>query len=318
VPINGATNPATITATMAQLNFKHLRYYWMVAKTGSISRAASQLHLTAHAVSGQLKEFEEALGVALFRRVGRNLELTEAGQRILRHADDIFRLGDEVLATLSDQDVRQSRRFRVGIADAVSKVLAYRLLQPALALEEPIRLIGREGGLALLLAELAVHRLDLILSDQPMPSHLNVRGYSHLLGECALSVFATEELAQSLSGPFPALLDKAPVLLPGADSVLQAQLLKWLDAQRLHPRIVGEFDDSALMKAFGRAGAGVFVAPASTRTQICQQYQVQEIGQIDDITEQVWAITTEARMTDPAIVAISLNAHNNVFLDLHE
>ena len=303
---------------MAQLNFKHLRYYWMVAKTGSISRAASQLHLTAHAVSGQLKEFEETLGVALFRRVGRNLELTEAGQRILRQADDIFRLGDEVLETLSDSDVRQSRRFRVGIADAVSKVLAYRLLQPALALEEPIRLIGREGGLALLLAELAVHRLDLILSDQAMPSHLNVRAYSHLLGECALSVFASEELAQSLSGSFPALLDKAPMLLPGADGALQAQLLKWFDAQRLHPRIVGEFDDSALMKAFGRAGAGVFVAPASTRAQICQQYQVLEIGRIDDITEQVWAITTEARMTDPAIVAISLNAHNDVFLDTHE
>ncbi len=303
---------------MAQLNFKHLRYYWMVAKTGSISRAASQLHLTAHAVSGQLKEFEETLGVALFRRVGRNLELTEAGQRILRQADDIFRLGDEVLETLSDSDVRQSRRFRVGIADAVSKVLAYRLLQPALALEEPIRLIGREGGLALLLAELAVHRLDLILSDQAMPSHLNVRAYSHLLGECALSVFASEELAQSLSGSFPALLDKAPMLLPGADGALQAQLLKWLDAQRLHPRIVGEFDDSALMKAFGRAGAGVFVAPASTRAQICQQYQVLEIGRIDEITEQVWAITTEPRMTDPAIVAISLNAHNDVFLDSHE
>lgn len=302
---------------MTQLNFKHLRYYWMVAKTGSIARAAAQLHLTAHAVSGQLKEFEQTLGVALFRRVGRNLELTEAGQRILRHADDIFRLGDEVLETLSGEGLRQSRRFRVGIADAVSKVLAYRLLQPAMALDEPIRLIGREGGLALLLSELAVHRLDLILSDQAMPTHLNVRAYSHLLGECHLCVFASEKLAQSLDGPFPALLDKAPMLLPGEDGALQSQLLKWLDRHRLHPLMIGEFDDSALMKAFGRAGAGVFVAPAATRAQICQQYQVVEIGQIDEITEQVWAITTEPRMSDPAIMAISLNAHNDVFLDLH-
>ncbi len=302
---------------MTQLNFKHLRYYWMVAKTGSITRAAEQLHLTTHAVSGQLKEFEQTLGVALFRRVGRNLELTDAGQRILRHADDIFRIGGEVLDTLRVQGSLQSRRFRVGIVDSISKVLAYRLLQPAMALAEPIRLIGREGGLAYLLAELAIHRLDLVLSDQAMPSHLNVRAYSHLLGEYGLCAFATEKLAQTLPGPFPALLDKAPMLLPGEGGVLQPKLLKWLDAHNLHPFIVGEFDDGALMKAFGRADAGVFFAPAATRTQICQQYHVVEIGQVDEITEQVWAITTEPRMSDEAIMAINLNAHNDVFLDLH-
>jgi LysR family transcriptional activator of nhaA len=302
---------------MTQLNYKHLRYYWMVAKTGSIARAALQLHLTAHAVSGQLKEFEQTLGVALFRRVGRNVELTDAGQRILRHADEIFMLGDQVLDALRDQSTLQTRRFRVGIADAVSKVLAYRLLQPGMNLPQSMRLICREGGLALLLGELAVHRLDLILSDQAMPSHLNVRAYSHLLGECGLSVFATEKLAQSLSGPFPAMLDAAPMLLPGEDVALQPKLFKWLEQHQLYPKMVGEFDDSALMKAFGRAGAGVFVAPSATTAQICQQYQVIEIGRIDEITEQVWAITTDARMSDPAIMAISLNAHNDVFLDLH-
>lgn len=300
---------------MNNLNYKHLRYYWMVAKTGSITRAAQQLHLTAHAVSGQLKEFEDALGVALFRRSGRMLELTQAGQRILRHADDIFMLGDQVLEALRDQSSLPIRHFRVGIADAVSKVLAYRLLEPAMKLPESIRLICREGRLALLLSELAVHRLDLILADQAMPPHLNVRAYSHLLGECGLSIFATEKLAQTLNGGFPAMLDAAPVLLPGEDVALQPKLLKWFDQHHLHPKIVGEFDDSALMKAFGRAGAGVFAAPGATRQQICQQYNVIEIGQIHDITEQVWAITTEPRMTDAAIMAISLTARDDVFVD---
>jgi LysR family transcriptional activator of nhaA len=302
---------------MAQLNYKHLRYYWMVAKTGSIARAAQQLHLTAHAVSGQLKEFEQTLGVELFRRVGRNVELTDAGQRILRHADEIFMLGDQVLEALRDQNTLQTRRFRVGIADAVSKMLTYRLLQPAMNLPQAIRLVCREGRMQMLLAELAVHRLDLILADQAMPNHLNVRAYSHLLGECGLAVFATEALAQTLHGPFPAMLEAAPMLLPGEDVALQPKLFKWLEKHKLHPKMVGEFDDSALMKAFGRAGAGVFVGPSATTAQICQQYNVIEIGQISEITEQVWAITTEPRMSDPATLAISLNAHNDVFLDLH-
>ncbi len=300
---------------MNNLNYKHLRYYWMVAKTGSVSRAAEQLHLTAHAVSGQLKEFEESLGVALFRRNGRSLELTDAGQRILHHADDIFRLGDQVLEVLHGQATRQARRFRVGIADAVSKLLAYRLLEPAMKLPESIRMICREGRMALLLAELAVHRLDLILADQAMPGHFNVRAYSHLLGECGLTVFATEKLAQTLNGPFPAMLQGAPILLPGEDVALQPKLLKWLDRHQLHPIIVGEFDDSALMKSFGRAGAGVFAAPSATSKQICQQYNVIEIGQITDITEQIWAITTEPRMTDPATMAISMAARDDMLVD---
>jgi LysR family transcriptional regulator, transcriptional activator of nhaA len=298
---------------MNNLNYKHLRYYWMVAKTGSIARAAEQLHLTAHAISGQLKEFEDTLGVALFRRVGRVLELTEAGQQILRHAEDIFMLGDQLLDVLRNQNAVQARRLRIGIADAISKSLAYKLLAPAMTLAEPLRLICREGRLALLLSELAVHKLDMIIADQAMPSHLNVRAYSHLLGEHGLTVFATEKLAQSLPGEFPGLLDRAPMLLPGEDVALQPKLLKWLAGRNLHPKIMGEFDDSALMKAFGQAGVGVFVAPNVTRNQICQQFNVIEIGEIEDITEQIWAITTEQRVTDPAITAINLSAQQDVF-----
>jgi len=215
---------------MATLNFKHLRYFWTVAKTGSIARAAEQLHLAPHSISGQLKEFEATLGVDLFRRAGRNLELTDAGLRILSYAEDIFSIGDELLDVLHDQKAKKSLPFRVGIADSVSKAVAYRLVEPALKLEEPVRLICREGRLASLLAELSIHRLDMIIADRPMPAHLNVRGYSHLLGESGLSVFGTRLLAKKLSAGFPAALANAPFLLPGEDVAVRTKLIKWFEA----------------------------------------------------------------------------------------
>jgi len=298
---------------MATLNFKHLRYFWIVAKTGSIARAAEQLHLAPHSISGQLKEFETTLGVVLFRRVGRNLELTDAGRRILSYAEEIFSIGDELLEVLHEQNTNKSLLFRVGIADSVSKAVAYRLVEPALKLEESVRLICREGRLALLLADLAIHRLDMIIADRPMPTQLNVRGYSHLLGESGLSVFGTPNLLKTLSGKFPAVLDNAPFLLPGEDAETRTKLLQWLEANALRPRIVGEFDDSALMKSFGQAGAGLFVAPTAIVEHVCQQYKVMEVGRIDTVVEQLYAITTERRITHPAIVAISKTAREEIF-----
>ena len=215
---------------MASLNFKHLRYFWMVAKTGSIARAATQLHLTPQSISGQLSEFSSTLGVELFRRTGRNLELTDAGRRILSYAEDIFTTGDELLAALRDHSAKKIVPFHVGIADNVSKSVAYRLVEPALALTDPIRLICREGRLSALLADLAIHRLDLIIADRVMPTNLNVRGYSHLLGESGLTVFGTHKLAGSLSGDFPALLDNAPFLLPGEDVAVRPKLIQWFEA----------------------------------------------------------------------------------------
>ena len=298
---------------MATLNFRHLRYFWTVAKTGSIARAAEQMHLAPHSISGQLKEFETTLGVNLFRRAGRNLELTDAGRRILGYAEDIFNIGDELLDVLHQQTAKKSLPLRVGIADSVSKAVAYRLVEPALQLEEPVRLICREGRLAPLLAELAIHRLDMIIADRPMPAQLNVRGYNHLLGESGLSVFGTRRLLQTLGGSFPALLDNAPFLLPGEDAATRTRLLQWLEANGLRPRIVGEFDDSALMKAFGQAGAGLFVAPTAIVEHVCEQYKVTEAGRIDSVVEQVYAITTERRITHPAIVAISKTAREDIF-----
>lgn len=298
---------------MTTLNFKHLRYFWVVAKSGAIARAGEQLHLTPQSISGQLRELEEMLGVALFLRVGRGLKLTDAGRRILSYAEEIFSLGDELLKVARDQSARKSLPFTIGIADSVPKSVAYRLVEPALKLAEPVRLVCREGRLTALLAELAVHHLDMVIADRPLPGNLNVRGYSHLLGESSLTVFAAHKLVPTLQGAFPALLDGVPFLMPGEDAAIRPRLEQWFEAHHLYPAIVGEFDDSALLKAFGEAGAGLFVAPTALAGYICTRYGVEVVGQLDGVVEQLFAITAERRLTHPAIVAISQAARNEIF-----
>jgi LysR family transcriptional activator of nhaA len=298
---------------MNRLNYKHLRYFWMVAKTGSIAKAAQQLHLTPQSVSGQLTEFAGVLGVELFRRAGRNLEITEAGREVLSYADEIFSIGDELLDAIRDQGAKKSIPLKVGIADSVSKFVAYRLLEPALKLAEPIRLICREGRLESLLSELSVHRLDMIIADRPMPSHLNVRGFNHLLGESELTVFGAHTVVEKLLGEFPECLNHAPFLLPGDDAAIRPKLERWLDNHNLRPVISGEFDDSALMKSFGQAGAGLFAAPSTNAAHICEQYKVQVVGKIDTVMEQLYMISTERQLTHPAIIAINEKGREDLF-----
>lgn len=290
---------------MAALNYKHLRYFWMVAKAGSIARASAQLHLTPQSVSGQISAFEQRLGVPLFQRSGRRLVATEAGQRILRYAEEIFALGDELLEVLHDAHAAQAPPLRVGIADSVPKQMAYRLVAPTLSLDPPVRLVCREGRLAPLLAELSVHHLDMVIADRPMPARYNVRAYSHRLGESRLTVMAAPSLLARFDGAFPAQLDEAPFLLPGEDVAVRAPLMQWFEAERLRPQIVGEFDDSALLKAFGGAGAGFFCAPSAVVPDVQIQYGVVAVGEIPELTEQIYGITTERKLTHPAIVAIS-------------
>lgn len=298
---------------MQTLNYKHLRYFWMVAKTGSIAKAAAQLHVTPQSISGQLSEFAEALGVELLRRTGRNLELTDTGRRIVSYAEDIFNTGDELLELVRDKTLAATISFKVGCADSVSKLIACQLVEPALKLREPVKLICREGRLDSLIADLAVHRLDLVIADRPIPAHFSVRAYSHLLGESAMTAFATAALAERLSGEFPACLHDAPLLLPGEDFAIHQRLLRWLEHSEVYPRVVGEFDDSAMMKAFGQSGAGVFFAPAVIAPQVCSQYKVIALGQVDSVVEQVYAISTERRMSHPATVAISTRARTELF-----
>ena len=295
------------------LNYKHLRYFWAVARTGSLARAAAELHVTPQSISGQLAELEGALGVELLRRVGRGVELTDLGRRVAGYADDIFALGDELLAAARDQAARKSVPFRVGISDAVPKAVAYRVVEPALALADRVRLVCREGALPALLGELALHRLDMVIADRPLPAEVHVRGYNHLIGASELAVFAAPRLAATLPRAFPALLDGAPLLLPGEGSAIRPKLAAWLEAQRLSPRIVGEFDDGALMKAFGQGGAGLFFAPAAAAADIEPQYGVVAVGRIPAVVEQFYAITTERRMRDPATRAVFEAAQRNVF-----
>ena len=298
---------------MATINFKHLRYFWAVAKSGSIARASSQLHVTPQSISSQLAELEEALGAGLFRRVGRGLEMTDIGRRIVSYAEEIFGLEDELLAVVRDQVSRTALPFRIGIADSVPKSLTYRVVEPALHMEEAVRLFCKEGRLVSLLAELAVHRLDMVIADRAMPTDLKVRAYNHLLGSSDVTVFGAEALLQTLKGTFPAVVDNAPFLLPGEEVAIRPALERWFEAQRVRPRIVGEFDDSALMKAFGQGGAGLFVAPTAIADYVCRQYDVRALGRIESVVEQLYAITTERRMQHPGAIAVSQAASREVF-----
>lgn len=298
----------------SQLNYKHLRYFWMVAKAGSIVRAAEELHLSPQAISGQLNEFEEALGVELFRRVGRTLELTEKGARVLGYAERIFALGNELLAALDQEAPADARPFRIGVADSVPKMVAYQLVRPLLHFSQPVRLICREGRLANLLGELALHRLEMVVADRPVPENVHVRSYGHFLGDSGVSVFARRDLATERQGqPFPALLEGAPFLLPGAETALQARLIRWFDDQRLTPRIVGEFDDSALLMAFGQAGAGFFAAPSAIEKAVERQYEVVVVGRVAEVRDQLYAITNERHLSHPLIAAVCRIAQREMF-----
>ncbi len=297
------------------LNFKHLHYFAAVARAGGVIRAAERLHLTPQTLSGQIAQFEERLGVALFQRVGRRLELTEAGKLALSYAEEIFHTGAELEDLLKNGGEERFITFRVGIADVVPKFIAHRLLAPVLELPEPVRLICEEDRLERLLGELAIHRLDMVLADRPMPPGTEIKGYSHPLGESGVAFFAAPELAAQHSAKFPQCLDGAPLLLPGRDSALHTTLPRWLERQGLRVHVVGEFDDSALMKAFGEAGAGVFPAPFASVQDVKGHYRVKLLGETDDIRERFYLISAERRLTHPATRAVSEHARTG-WLDM--
>jgi LysR family transcriptional activator of nhaA len=289
----------------AMVNYKQLHYFWAVAKAGSIVRASKQLHVTPQTLSGQIGILEESLGVSLFRRVGRGLEITETGQLALTYADDIFQTGNALEETLRTGNKQNYRLFRVGISDSVPKSIAYRLLAPAMLLKEPIKIVCREGKLEPLLGELAIHKLDLVLADRRMPSEIDIKGSSKLLSECGISFFGTANLAEKYNSTFPKNINNAPLLVPGEDSTIRKRLMQWLSTQRIHPQIIGEFDDSALMRAFGQAGIGIFTAPSIIEDEVLLQHNVIQLGQTDEVMERFYAISVEKRANHPAVLAIN-------------
>jgi len=297
------------------INYKHLHYFWVVAKEGGIARASERLHLTPQTISGQISLLEENLGEDLFTRVGRNLEITETGRLVLSYANEIFSLGGEIEEMLRNLPGGRPLIFKVGVADVVPKSIAYRLLAPALQLTTPVRIVCREGAIDSLLTELAVHRIDLVIADGPIPSDVNVRGFNHQLGDCGITFFATPQLAHKIGNNFPHSLSGAPLLLPGEMTVVRSRLMQWFDGLHIHPRIVGEFDDSALMKAFGQTGAGVFIAPTPISPEVEKQYGVVRIGQTDDVREQFFAISVERKISHIAVAAITETAREWLFLD---
>ena len=297
------------------VNFKHLHYFWVAAKAGGVVRAGEQLHTTPQTLSGQIKLLEDRLGRRLFRKSGRKLELTDDGRVALRYADDIFGLGSELEAAMRERrrGGQEVLEFRVGIEDAVAKSVAYMLLEPALALAEPMRLICTEGHFDDLLAQLALHRMDLVIADEPLPRRLAVKAYNHALGSSSMSFFCAPALAQRLKGPFPDCLNDAPMLIPGARSTVRSQVESWLTLHGLHPRIVGEFDDGALMKAFGREGRGVFIVPRVMEQETMDQCAVQCVGRSEELVEEYYAVSVERRISHPCVLAITDAARGQLF-----
>lgn len=298
---------------MDWLNYHHLLYFWMVVREGGVARAAERLRLSQPTVSSQVRALEAMLGERLFERVGRRLVPTDVGRTVYRYADEIFALGRELLDTVRGRAPGRPLRLVVGVADVLSKLIAYRLVEPALRLPEPVRIVCREDRADRLLAALALHELDLVLSDSPVPPTVHVKAYSHLLGECGVAAFAAPGLARRLRRRFPASLAGVPLLVPGEGTVLRRQLEDWLQRAGVRPAIVGEFDDSALMKVFGENGAGVFVAPLAIEREIRRQYRVSRIGDLGAVRERFYAISYERRIKHPAVAAIAEHARAELF-----
>ena len=295
------------------LNYRQLHYFWTVAKTGSITRAAEQLNLMPQTISGQITLLEQTFGIELFQRVGRQLELTDAGRQALPYAEQMFQLGNELQTLLRGQAGQQVLPLRVGVADVVPKSIVYRLIAPSMHLPEAVHITCREDKLERLLADLAVQRLDLVISDSPMPAHLDIKGYSQKLGESGISFFATPALAAEYGPGFPASLEGAPLLIPGQETMVRSRLLRWFGEQLIQPRIVGEFDDSALMQAFGQSGSGLFIGPSVIAEEIQAQHRVTLVGQTEAVRESFYAISVERKVSHPGIVAITEGARRELF-----
>jgi LysR family transcriptional activator of nhaA len=298
---------------MEWLNYHHLLYFWTVAREGGVARAAARLRLAHPTVSAQVKLLERALGEPLFRRAGRRLELTGLGRVAYRYADEIFGLGRELLDTVRGRPTGRPVRLSAGVSDVLPKAVAHRLLAPLFALPEPLRLTCREGKTEALLAALGQHELDLVLADAPVPPGSPVRAASHALGECAVDVLAAPRLAARHRKGFPRSLDGAPMLLPAEGTALRRALDAWLERHALHPRVVGEFEDSALLTVFGADGLGLFPVPEVASDEAVERHGVARVGRLPEVRERFWVLTLERRVQNPAVAALRDAARERLF-----
>ncbi|MFB3909811.1 MAG: LysR family transcriptional regulator [Candidatus Eisenbacteria bacterium] len=298
---------------MQPLNYNHLLYFWLAAREGSVSKAAAKLRLAQPTVTGQIRRLEAAFGERLFERAGRGLRLTETGRIAFHYADQIFTLGEELVGTLRRHPAGRPMRVTIGLADVVTKPMAYRLIRPLLEPPDPIRLIVREDSPEKLLAALVAHELDVLLLDAPPGPEAGVRVFSQLLGESGAVVLATPTLARRHRPSFPARLEGAPFLLPGRTTGLRRSLTEWFERHRIRPLVVGEFDDAALAMTFGQAGSGLFAVPMVVEEDVKRQYGVQRVGVLDRVREQFFAVSLQRPVVHPGVLRLMERAHALLF-----
>ena len=299
---------------MNWLNYHHLHYFWVVAREGGISAASQKLRLAPSTLSAQIQQLEDACGHALFHRTGRRLVLTDIGQMTLEYADEIFGLGRELVDVFQGRSTdRVTRRIHIGITDVVPKLVALRLLEPLLSMEMKLHLICRNDRTDRLLAELAIHHLDVVITDEPVGPDAGVRVFNHQLGACSFHVFGKQALAEKFVAPFPQGLHDQPFLMPSAGTPTRRTLDDWFERHEIRPRIVGEFDDSALMKEFGQVGAGLFISPSVIADDITRQYGVEDLGELPGLNERFYVVSTERTLKHPGVVALTNEARKHVF-----
>lgn len=281
-------------------NYKHLYYFWVVAKEGGMSRAADKLDMAVQTVSAQVRELERSLGYALLKPAGRGLVLTDAGQTALQLADQIFQIGENLPERVRESASAPSMRLAVGISDGLPKLVARRLLQPVIS-EPTLRLICHEGELDELLGDLALHRLDVVFSDRPAPANPNIKLYSHAMGQSPMAWYGTPALVGGAASHFPQCLASTPVLLPTAHTAVRARLDHWFEQQGVRPRIVGEFEDSALLNTFGASGMGIFPAAEWAEQDLLANYGVERLAPCEGVTEHFFAVGTEKKVQHPLV-----------------
>ena len=298
---------------MEWLNYHHLHYFWTVAREGGLVPAGKVLRLSHPTLSAQIHALEDRLGEKLLVKEGRKLVLTEMGRTVYRYAEEIFTVGRELMEAVKGRAKGHLLRLDVGVADSVSKMVVRRLLQPALELAEPVRLVCHEDAHENLLVRLASHELDLVIADAPVSPGSRVRAFSHVLGETSVSLFGTKDLARTYRRGFPKSLDNAPMLLPLENLTLRRSLDEWFSHLDIKPRVVAEFEDDALLKVFGYDGVGIFPSPTVIEKEISRQYGVVPLGLAAGVRERYYAISVERRLKHPAIVAITEAARADLF-----